>query len=82
MHSIRHSLARGKGGDPFKDSFSFSLNLNKGKDGKKNQSSLPPIALGWGGVPPNWNPYFPWYPTIPPMMVIAGNSNGGKKLLN
>jgi hypothetical protein len=58
------------------------LDSNKGKDGKKGQPPFPPIALGWGGMAPNLNAYFPWYPAIPLMMVIARNSNGGRKLLN
>ncbi len=33
-------------------------------------------------MPPNWNPYFPWYPTTPPMIVTIGKFNGGRKLLN
>jgi hypothetical protein len=32
--------------------------------------------------PPNWNPYFPWYPTMPPEIIVVGNYNGGRKLLN
>jgi hypothetical protein len=42
----------------------------------------PPIPLRWGGIPPNWNLYFPRYPTMPPETLIVGNSNGGRKLLN
>jgi hypothetical protein len=33
-------------------------------------------------MPPNWNPYFPWYPSRPLMTITIGNFNGGKKLLN
>lgn len=82
MHSIKHFLVGGKGRDPPKDSSNSSLDSNKGKDGKNGQPPLPPIILGWGGMAPNLNPYFPWYPSIPLMMVIARNSNGGRKLLN
>jgi hypothetical protein len=34
--------------------------------------------MGWF----TFHHYFPWYPTMPPMMVAIGNFNGGKKLLN
>jgi hypothetical protein len=33
-------------------------------------------------MPPNWNPYIPWYFTMPSVMIIVGNLYGGKKLLN
>jgi hypothetical protein len=33
-------------------------------------------------MPLNWNPYFPWYLAMPPMMVAVGNFHGGRKLLN
>jgi hypothetical protein len=77
-----HSFIRGKGGDPHKDFSSFSLDLDDGKDGTKGQPTLPPIPPQWGGMPPNSNPYFPWYPTMLPMMVVVVNFDGGKKLLN
>jgi hypothetical protein len=33
-------------------------------------------------MPPNYNLYFPWYPTMPPMTVIARSFDGGEELLN
>jgi hypothetical protein len=43
---------------------------------------LPPILPKWGGMPPNWNSYFPWYLVMPLMTIAAGNSNGDNKFLN
>jgi len=45
--SKKHSSARGKGGDPHKGSFSSSLDLDKGEDGKKGQPPLPLILPRW-----------------------------------
>jgi len=81
--SIGTLLQRIRGGNPLNDSFSSLSNLDEGNDGRKGQLTLPPIPLGWGGMPPKWIPYFPWYCTMPSMIVIVGNSDsGGGKLLN
>jgi hypothetical protein len=57
--SSKHSSTRDKTGNPPKDFFSYSLDLNKGKDSKKYQPTFPLVPLGWGEMPSNWNLYFP-----------------------
>jgi hypothetical protein len=71
-----------RGTNPPNDSSSSLSNSNERNGARKGQPTLPSIPLGWGGMPPNWILYFPWYHTMSPMTIITNNSDKGRKLLN